>query len=298
MIKIAVCICTRKRQDGLAGLLDSLEKATIPDATEVKIIIVENDEANFSEDLVKSRALKSKFRISYFLETRRGIVFARNRSIAEAGECDFCCFTDDDQVVSPDWISELLRCQKEFDADGVAGPTKPDFTKKVPSYIEKFHQPDSYVYGTVVKTAFTGNLMLRKKHLDKMDGPFDIRLNFSGGEDSNLTGRFSGLGGVIRFNPVAVAYESISEDRATIRFVMKRCFRISNTRMVLNSMDNKSSKPIKELPRLILRFCNGCLLLIPCLIFCKANKLDGLIKIARAVGGFAFFFGKRSQFYK
>jgi len=54
-------------------------------------------------------------------------------------------------------------------------------------------------------------LLIRKKYLDKLSGPFDTRLNFSGGEDSFLTKDISELGGIIRFNPDAIAYEIIPE---------------------------------------------------------------------------------------
>lgn len=298
MISVVVCICTRRRQDGLKELLESMDQLIVPPGVHFRIIVVENDTESFSEPLIKDLASKGKLEISYFLEPNQGIVNARNRSVAEAGNCDFCCFTDDDEVVTPNWLTELFKCQNEFDADGVAGPTKPSFTKKAPLYIEKFLQPDTYDYGTVVKSAFTGNLLLRKKYLDMLDGPFDIRLNFSGGEDSHLTKCISDLGGIIRFNPDAIAFETIPEDRATVKFVIKKCFRISNTRLFLNTIENKRNNPLKELPRLAMRFGYGSLILIPCLLFSKYDKLLGLTKIVKAVGGFAFFFGKKSKFYK
>lgn len=298
MIRIAICICTRKRQEGLIKLLDSIENLVIPTETTVSIIIVENDSENFSESVIKEFSSKSKFKISYYLEQRQGIVFARNRSVKEAGDCDFCCFTDDDQIVSSDWLAELLKCQQEFDADSVAGPTKPSFIKQVPAYIEKFHQPDTYPYGTIVKSAFTGCLMIRKKYLDLLVGPFDMRLNFSGGEDSQMTRRITNLGGVIRFNPSAIAFEIIPENRSTVSNVIKRTYRTSNTWLFINSERNKKFKKIDALPRIVMRFCYGSLILFPYLIFGKEDKLKGLIKIVNAAGRFAFVFGKQSQFYK
>lgn len=298
MINISVCICTRNRQEGLKKLLDSFENLKIHSGVVVRVVIVENDSKSFTENLIRGHSQKSRYKIDYFLEPKRGIVYARNRSVAEAGECDFCCFTDDDQVVTSDWLTELLRCQNEFDADGVAGPTKPFFSRNVPSYIEKFHQPDTYEYGTIVKSAFTGCLLLRKKILDMVDGPFDVRLNFSGGEDSSLTKKVSELGGVLRFNPDAVAFEIIPENRTTIKFIIKRTFRISNARLYINSLDDKNFKKRSVLPRIVMRFCNGLLLLIPFMVFGKADRLKGLIKIVNAIGGFAFIFGKQSQFYK
>jgi succinoglycan biosynthesis protein ExoM len=298
MMNISICICTRKRQEGLKKLLHSFEQMLVPSDTNIRIIIVENDTENNSGRIVEEFSLKSKFKISYFQEPRRGIVFARNRSVKEAGDCDFCCFTDDDQTVSSGWLTELLRCQQEFDADGVAGPTMPSFTMKVPVYIENFHKPNTYPYGTIVDSAFTGNLLLRKKFLDLLDGPFNIRLNLSGGEDSFLTREIIRKAGIIRFNPDAVAYEIIPADRSTVAYVIKRKFRTSNTELLIKSMiDNKFSK-IDAIPRLVMRFCNGLIIIIPYLLFGKTQKLKGLLKIINAAGGFSFIFGKQSLFYK
>lgn len=298
VIDIAVCICTRKRPESLKKLLDSMYDLIIPSGINFRIIVVENDTENFCEKMIKELSIRNKLKIYYYLESRQGIVYARNRSVAEAGNCDFCCFTDDDQVVSRDWLIELLRCQHEFNSDGVTGPTRPIFTGKVPAYIQQFHQPDIHPYGTIVTYAFTGCLLLKKEILDMLEGPFDIRFNFSGGEDAYLTKIIAGLGGVIRYNPNAIAYENISQDRETVNFIVKRVFRRSNAKMLINSIENKGNKPIKELPLLILRFFYGLILVVPCFMFLKENKLKGLIKIVNAIGGFSFFFGKLSRFYK
>jgi GT2 family glycosyltransferase len=270
----------------------------IPSDTEVKVIIVENDSENYSEKLISDFSLKSRFRIEYFLETTQGLVFARNRSVREAGNCDFCCFTDDDEVVTKEWLTELIRCQKEFDADGVAGPTYPVFTKELPDYLKNFHMPKIYNYGTVIESAFTGSLLLRKIFLDKISGPFDEKLNFTGGEDINLTYFISKMGGVIRYNPSAIAYETFLENRETIKYVIKRTYRNSNTGLYARSLRNTKNFKLKTITRLIMRFCNGLLIIIPFFLFGGKDKLKGVIKIVNAIGGFHFIIGRQNQFYK
>jgi succinoglycan biosynthesis protein ExoM len=270
---------------------------TIPDS-DIRIVIVENDTENRTEKIIREFSAKSKFRICYYLETEKGLVFARNRSVKEAGDCDFCCFTDDDQIVPRNWLTELLRCQQEYNAAAVAGPTYPIFKKDVPSYIKEFHLPKTYPYGTIVKTAYTGCLLVKKEFLDLIEGPFDTRLNFTGGEDIYLTYLISDLGGVIRFNPNAVAYEIISENRAGIRYVIKRAYRTANTGLYVNSLKNTKNVKLNALPRLIMRLGNGLLLFFPFLFFGGKNKLKGLIKIVKAIGGFHFALGIRNQFYK
>jgi len=298
MLNISICVCTRKRQNGLIRLLESLEKMDLPSDSNVKIIIVENDEKNYSESIVKEISARSRYEINYFLESRQGLAYARNRSVSEAVGSDFCCFVDDDQTVSPVWLTELTKCQKEFDADGVSGPNPPVFNEEVPSYIRQFHTPKCFEYGAVVKTAFTNNLLIKKKYLDQIDGPFDTRLNFTGGEDSYMTSLISDLGGVIRYNPLAVAYEIVADNRTAIKYVLQRTFRISNAGLVVKSMKDKNFKNHSALPRLLMRFVYGLLISLPCFIFGGEERLNGLIKVANAVGGFSFIFGRHNQFYK
>ncbi len=296
-IMISICICTRKRTDGLIKLLESIEKLIIPSGIEVKIVVVENDSENFSEEAVMKFAAKSRNRVSYFLETNKGLVFARNRSVKEAGDCEFCCFTDDDEYVLPTWLTELLRCQVEFDADGVAGPTYPVFPKEVPEYIKSFHQPDTFEYGTVVTSAYTGCLLIRKKYLDRIKGPFDERLNFTGGEDLNLTYNVSMLGGIIRFNPFAAAYENFQESRSSVKYIIQRTYRNSNTGLYARYLRNPRHFKRNALPRLIMRLCNGVLICIPSYLLGGQNRLKGVIKIVNAIGGFYFIFGRQNRFY-
>jgi succinoglycan biosynthesis protein ExoM len=295
---ISICICTRNRQNGLRNLLNSIDSLEVPLNVNIVIIVVENDIKNLSENIVKKCDSKSKFNIKYFLEQNQGIAFARNRSIREAKGSDFCCFVDDDQVVSPDWLIELVKCQREFDADGVWGPNPPIFENNVPSYIRQFHTPILLDYGTIVTEAATNCLLLRKAYLNKIDGPFDLRLNFTGGEDIFLTSQISKLGAVIRYNPNAIAYEIIPSDRTTIKYILKRSYRNSNTSYFVQLLEDESFSKPKVFLRLIMRLGFGLIILIPYLLFGKKSLLKGLIKISDAIGGFAFIFGRQNQFYK
>lgn len=297
-VNVSICICTRKRQEGLKKLLDSFEKMQTPPDTNVRIIVVENDLKNCSEYIIKEFSLKSKYRISYYLETRQGVVFARNSSVKEAEDCDFCCFTDDDQIITPDWLIELMKCQHEFNADGVAGPTLPMFNKEVPAYIKEFHTPTTFHYGTIVSHAYTGCLLIRKKYLDMLEGPFEVKLNFSGGEDTYLTFQVTNLGGIIRFNPKAIAYEIIPENRSTVKYIIKRKFMTSNSALLITSMLDKDFSKLSAMIKLVMRFFYGLLIVIPFFIFGKADKLKGLLKMINSAGGLMYIMGRKNQFYK
>ena len=297
MINITLCICTKNRKEGLKRLLESIECMLVPENTEMKIVIIENDTGNYTEDFVKTFSNTSKFEVYYYLENMQGLAFARNRSVKEAGNCDFCCFLDDDQIVDTNWLVELLKCQAEFNADGVWGLCPPIFSQKVPSYIKYFHEPRSFQYGDLVEDAGTGGLLIRKSILDNIIGPFDLKLNFTGGEDYHLTKMIVKNGGSIRFNPKAIAYELVPNSRTTILFALKRTFRKANAGYFINSFSEPDFSKNRALPRLFLRFFYGLIILLPFLIFAKKNKLKGLLKLVSAGGGVLGLYGKKNRFY-
>jgi len=298
MIKIAICICTRRRKEDLFELLLSINKIQVPSNTDISIIIIENDNGPYSEETVNKFANKSRFPVKYFLETNQGISHARNRSVKEAGDCDFCCFVDDDQTVASDWMVELVKCQNEFNADGVSGITPPFFNYDAPEYIKIYHQDDMLPYGTILKQAATGCLLLRKSVMDSIEGPFDSRLNFTGGEDFYMTHQVTKKGGIIRFNPNAISYEIIPKERATIKYIKKRTYRTANTKMIVQSMVNDNFSIIRIIPKTFIRLFLGFLIVIPYYLFGRKYKLLGIFKISYSMGELLFVFGKKNKFYK
>ncbi len=298
MISIAVCISTRKRPDGLRGLLKSINEILLPADVFLYLVVVENDLDQYSAGIVNEFSKESRYPVSYHLEPNPGISFARNRSVKEAGNCDFCCFVDDDQVVDANWLNELLKCQREFNSDGVSGITPPLFEKEVAEYVRFFHNENSEPYGTILNQAATGCLLIRKNLLDKISGPFNLKLNFTGGEDFYLTYLISLNGGIIRKNPNAISYEIIPEERTTIRYIIRRTVRTANTKVIVKALINPKFSKWEVVPRMILRFLNGFLLLLPCLFFCKAEKLKGIFKISYSIGELGFILGRKTRFYK
>jgi len=298
MIVISVCICTRRREEELIKLLESIQVIKVPEDVSVNLIIVENDTEEFSKGAVLKFSETSKFQIRYFLEKNPGISYARNRSVQESSGSDFCCFIDDDQTVDENWLVELVKCQKEFSADAVSGSTPPVFEYAVPKYIEKFHQDERLPYGTIIEKAATGCLMVKKEYLDKIPGPFDLRLNFTGGEDFFMTHHITKLGGKIVVNHDAISYEIIPRDRATIKYVRKRTVRVANTQLVVKSLTDPGFKLMPVILKSIVRFARGIVIFIPYYVFPNEDKLLGLFKISYSWGVFMYAFGKKNRFYK
>lgn len=295
---VCVCICTRQRRKELIRLLDSIEKIILPVSVKLRVIIVENDTFSRVKNDIVQYSKNSRFPINYYLEKKQGISYARNRSVKEADNCDFCCFVDDDQIVKNDWLVELLKCQEEFSSDGVSGATPPIFEHEVPKYIASFHRDEPIGYGERVIQAATGCLMLKKEWLEKVDGPFDLRLNFTGGEDFYLTYQISAMGAVIRANHDAISYEIIPKDRSNLRYVIRRTIRVANTKLIVKSITHQNMRPFLTLAKSFGRLIIGILVLLPFYIFSKSKRLMGFFKISYSIGVFQFYFGKKNTFYK
>jgi len=298
-MEISICICTRKRPQGLKRLLESiLSMEPVECDCAVKLNIVENDDQPTLASYIEEIKTKSPYPVNYFVEPEVGISSARNKAVKESAGSDYCLFLDDDVVVDKDCLNELYRVVKEYNADGAWGQTLPSFENDVEPFIEKFHTQPVKNYGEIVESPATNALLIKKEWLDKIEGPFDARLNFTGGEDIFLTSQLTKRGAVIRYNPHAITKEMVPQNRTKLTYIIKRAFRNSNTYILVESLRgnlrNKGKLALRQLARLIY----GALLLAPTALRGDACKHRGLIVMADACGYLAFTFGKVNTFYK
>jgi len=298
---IAICISTRRRNDGLKRLLLSILELNIPDPVKYKIeiIVVENDLNANAIKIVEAISRRTDVEIKYFLEKHQGVCNARNRAVREAKNADFCIFVDDDQIVDQNWLIELIECQRLFNSDGVYGANPPLFEFPVTDQIRKFHTPVFKQYGHKLSTAPTNCLLIRKQELDKMEGPFDLRLNYLGGEDIYLTGLLTEKGAIIVSNPAAIAHEVIPKERATVSYILRRSFRNGNTSSFVSLLRNGNNKAKFDLfIKLMIRLFYGAILVLPNLIFRGNYRIGGIVRVFFNLGALSTFLNYKTKFYK
>jgi succinoglycan biosynthesis protein ExoM len=155
-VRVAICICTFKRPDLLRDLLGGMRclKFRKVQEPQIQVIVVDNDECATAWEAGFSSRLPWPMR--YAVEPRRGITYARNRAIAEAGEVDFIAFLDDDEVPAAEWLDELLWTYGNSGCDIVCGPALPKYAADVPQWIRNggFFEPRSFVTGDERKQCF------------------------------------------------------------------------------------------------------------------------------------------------
>lgn len=298
---ITICISTRNRKEGLIKLLNSISKMDLPDYKkyEIRVVVVENDSIDKVSQVVDSFRENTSFEIKYFLETNQGLCYARNRTVLEAHNSTFCVFVDDDQIVDSKWMVELVKCKEEFDCDAVYGSNPPIFEKEIPDYMQNFYKHIYQPYGSILNYAATNCLLIRYDLLINEEGPFDLRLNFLGGEDMLLTTNLVKKGCRIISNPNAVAFEMIPSERLNFSYIIKRSIRNGNTNANFQILGNKSIfNRLKLFTRYFIRLIFNLITFIPRFIFDRRNRLESFSKIFYNSAAIFGVFSLKVDFYK
>ena len=118
---ITVVICTRERPGALARCLDSLLAQAYPD---FRVLVVDNaPTTDATAEVVRSAARRGP--VTYLMEPKAGLSFARNAAVA-AAPGEILAWIDDDEYADPNWLAEVARALADHpEADVVSGVIVP-----------------------------------------------------------------------------------------------------------------------------------------------------------------------------
>lgn len=232
-MKIAICIITYNRPEGLARLLNSLGAISFAKCEKplLELIVVDNDVSGTAMQLCQEMRSGFKWPLNCFIEVKRGISYARNKAIESVSDdAGFVAFIDDDEVPEPYWLDELLYVQYKYNADVVTGPVLPYFTGDVSKWIQRggFFERERHPTGHFISYARTGNVLIRSKIFNDL-GRFDERFALTGGEDTHFFMRVHRAGFKIVWSDAAIVYEWVPESRMNAKWILQRAFRVGNT---------------------------------------------------------------------
>lgn len=119
---VSIIVCTHNRPQQITTCLDALKRLDYPGGFEIIVV----DSAPTNDATAQVIAADYADDVLYLHEPQPGISNARNRGLAQAlGE--IIAFTDDDAIVEPNWLIELLRGFYAAEhVGGVMGLTLPD----------------------------------------------------------------------------------------------------------------------------------------------------------------------------
>jgi len=226
---LVIGVCTRRRNALLRRLLESLACQAQPEGYDVMVFIIDNNDVPSATEALQD--LPSHFPISVVHEPRAGLVFARNRALDEAvnADADWFIGVDDDEWVADDWLAQLIDGMQALKRPILLGPVVFEYDDTLSPYLEPF-QIKIKERGRRPSAFQSGNMALHRQVFDPAYGPglrFDPALNQSGGEDVEYFRRAERQWGWVPASwPDAVAFESWSGDRATLRYRIHYAWRI------------------------------------------------------------------------
>ncbi|HMR33242.1 MAG TPA: glycosyltransferase [Geminicoccaceae bacterium] len=299
---VAVCCITFRRPDGLRSLLEGLARlgfARVP-APRITVIVVDNDAAEPMREVVENVRGGFPWGLVYASEAVQGVASARNRCLdLVPADADYIASIDDDEVPVPGWLDELLAVAREHGAPIVQGPVRPAFVASPPGWVERgrFLELGPYEDGRALHFGYAGNCLIEAAVVRRLGLRFDERFNRTGGEDQHFFGTALKAGLPIVTAAGAIVDETVPPGRATLRYLLRRRFRMGNTLAMIERIDGGRSalaaRALKGCGRIAVGI-GQCVLLAPRGL---AGLATGLCNMAWGTGALVGLLGLRYREY-
>jgi len=244
MKKISVGIITYMRPIGLEKILSSLKSQRLENI-ELSVIVVDNDATGENQKVIdKLKEDGYPFKLELFVETKRGIVAARNRTVSEflATDAESMIFVDDDEwPVDTNWIEKLVEVEDKYNADIVySGISILPENDKI-SWAKTAYRSNSDG-DTVrpIKEYFTNNLLVKRNVYEELNPPFDERFAMTGSSDLHFCIKANNMGFKAYYTPEAIVEEIFPETRATLKWFFLRGYRTGEGSTRANIYEGKN----------------------------------------------------------
>lgn len=218
-LDISVVITTCNRSDLLS---EALEGVLTQDSGDVQyeVIAVDNNSKDNTREVIEDFIARGNKDLRYVFEPRQGVACGRNAGIA-AARGEIIAFTDDDVVVTPNWVATIKRAFDENQqVDVVGGKILPRWTNPPPPWLTTDHwwplalldcgDRPFYVNATNPLCLPTANASFRRRVFESIGG---FSTEFSTREDHELQLRMwqAGLQGF--YEPELVVMANVQPER-------------------------------------------------------------------------------------
>jgi succinoglycan biosynthesis protein ExoM len=302
-LKIAVCVITCFRPDGLKRLLEGVakQKFTKNPIPDLRIVIVDNDANGSAKSVCNDFIAHHDIQLLYEIEQQRGIPFARNHSVDMVkNDVDFIAIMDDDEVPADNWLDELLSAQQEFSADILTGPVQPHFVERPADWLQGFFRSGNLSNGENLRHnysyAYTSNLFAKAELFQQIR--FDEQFRSNGADDTHLFMQVYQKGYKAVWAENAWVTEWLPASRTNYKWLWQRAYRRGNGFAFCELVQNRSFATRLQ------RFIKGFFRLIQGLLTAaisfgrKAVFVKGIQTFFLGVGMITGSFGSEYQEYK
>ncbi len=260
-LKIAACVCTYRRNEPLARLLERLAEIAdrSADRFQLGVVVVDDNPGGDAEPVVESFADRFPLGVHYRRCGHQNISLARNAALQGGAElAEVVVMTDDDCVPDVEWIDALLDTREATGADSVSGPLLVMLPPGAPAWLQKQrvfdfdHEviPD----GAPLDTGQTNNCLIDTAWLAAHpEHRFDPEYGRIGGEDMVFFRGAIALGMRSFHSERARVHQYEPMDEVTLWALMKSRFWWGNSEAVINLETSAASRP-----RLVVRGARRC----------------------------------------
>ncbi|HYH45416.1 MAG TPA: glycosyltransferase [Thermoanaerobaculia bacterium] len=306
---VAVCVCTCRRPEGLARLLERLALAglgTLAPGHDVRLVVVDNAPDGRAELLCAQHRPRLGVPLTFAVEPVRGISMARNRAVATALDlgADLLAFIDDDDLPEPDWLVRLLERQCQTGAELVFGLASAPLDLAVPSWLHGLNdfRPRSLDplnrYG-LPAAAGSCNVLLHRRLVEALsvDGVLFLpELALTGGSDSELFVRARRQGFRTATAPLSRVVTGADSGRQTLRGVLRRHYRYGTSQVAVASRHLDAAE-LRRMRAGARRKLAKAAWRIPLALASPPVLVARLAEFARSLGKLASFRGRRYRYY-
>ncbi len=222
---ISVAICTRQRPVLLRNMLESCVNMAGDPRSDIEFIVVENGPKEQAESIVQDFAGRLDIRYAHVPET--GLVHARNGAIEAFldGEGDWMAFMDDDLIVDPQWLVEMLNVMQKYPT-GLAFAGRHHRLEQDGTVSPAYHigPPVGVRSGIPTWNISTANFLFHRSVVDP-EGygiRFHPAFNLSGGEDTHFARVLKRNRITIHWVENAIVREYLHEERLTLKVMAAR----------------------------------------------------------------------------
>ena len=234
-MNVTVILCTYNRCRSLAKALASTVALRVPESVEWEVLVVDNNSRDQTCEVVREFCDRYPGRFRYLFEPQPGKSYALNSGIREA-RGTVLAFMDDDVTVEPSWLANLTAPLHGEEWAGAGGRILPEKILSPPRWLSLKGPRGRYILaplalfdvgehaGQLAEPPFGTNMAFRKGMFEKHGG-FRTDLGPRPGseirnEDTEFGARLLAAGERIRYEPSAVVYHSVPEDRVQKKYYL------------------------------------------------------------------------------
>ena len=231
-MNVTVVLCTYNRCQSLAKALASVAVSTLPESVDWEVVVVDNNSKDQTRAVVEDYCRRYPGRFRYLFEPQPGKSHALNAGIQKA-QGDILAFMDDDVTVEPTWLQNLTRALHDGQWVGAGGRILPDQIFSPPRWLplqDRYALAPFALFdlgpraGTLTEPPFGTNMAFQKKVFEKY-GRFRTDLGPRPGseirnEDTEFGHRLLAAGEQLRYEPSAVVYHSVPENRVQKKYLL------------------------------------------------------------------------------